>query len=131
MVLGRVMELKVDEVDAELALLTPYNYTARWAREIRKLRKPADGWRFADPTRYPIAQDDMAFGDHAAFERRRQKLLRQHEERKRLSELAHEADRRRRRSPLGRVFGKKHEGGKLDASHPISRRRRETQKHDK
>ena len=39
-----------------------------WVREVRPLRKPAEGWAFADPARFPVAEP--AYGDRRAFERR-------------------------------------------------------------
>ena len=34
----------------------------------KPLRKPAEGWAFADPARFPVAEP--AYGDRRAFERR-------------------------------------------------------------
>ena len=72
-----VRQIKVDEAVSQLALMTSYNQTIanKWALEIAPLQKPAGGWDFSDPTRYPLPRDDVVYGDRKAFERRRQHLL--------------------------------------------------------
>jgi hypothetical protein len=79
-----VVQFKVDEAVSELVLLTPYNRTGHWVREVSKLRKPSEGWDFSDPTRYPLARDDAVYGDRKTFERRREQLLEKHREQERL-----------------------------------------------
>ena len=39
-----------------------------WVREVKPLRKPPEGWSFAEPGRYPVAEP--VYGDRRAFERR-------------------------------------------------------------
>jgi hypothetical protein len=80
---SEVVEFKVEQVAAELVLLTPFKNNKAWVRTVTKLRKPPTGWKFANPTRYPIARGDVEYGDQSAFERRRQELLEAHEERER------------------------------------------------
>ena len=69
-----VLECKVGESFAELALRTPFSKCneSDWIRSSAPLRKGPAGWDFADPTRYPLAprntQWKPTYGDQEAFQ---------------------------------------------------------------
>ena len=53
-----LVECSVDEAAAAAALLTPFDRCGEWIRAEKPLRKPKQGWEFAnDPTKHPLAMD--------------------------------------------------------------------------
>mmetsp|Transcript_4198 Transcript_4198/g.10900 ORF Transcript_4198/g.10900 Transcript_4198/m.10900 type:complete len:736 (+) Transcript_4198:97-2304(+) len=52
----RLVECSVDEAAADAALKTPFESCSQWVREEHPLKKPKQGWAFAnDPVRFPLA----------------------------------------------------------------------------
>lgn len=61
----RLVECKVDEAAVHAALLTPYEACGEWVREEKPLRKPKQGWDFAnDPSRFPLAASEQVEPSH-------------------------------------------------------------------
>ena len=62
----RLVECTVDEAAASAALLTPFESCGEWVRQEKPLRKPRQGWAFAnDPMSYPLAaMSEVADPDH-------------------------------------------------------------------
>jgi len=56
----RLVECAVDEAAAIAALRTPFDECHEWIREEKPLRKPKQGWAFAnDPIRFPLAISEV------------------------------------------------------------------------
>jgi len=52
-----LVECTVDEAAESAALQTPYEACGEWIRAEKPLRKPSQGWEFAnDPLRFPLAK---------------------------------------------------------------------------
>ena len=53
----KLVECRVDEAAVAAALLTPFDECGAWIRSEQPLRKPNEGWEFAnDPTKFPLAR---------------------------------------------------------------------------
>ena len=79
-----IVEFPVDEGMVEVALQTPYMEAKVLARKTAALvKKPKEGWSWADPTRLPLAKgtakDDVVYGDPAFWASKRQQFLKEAE----------------------------------------------------
>ena len=55
-----LVECSVDEAAATAATLTPFDACGEWIRTEKPLRKPKQGWAFAnDPVVFPLAAEQL------------------------------------------------------------------------